>query len=236
MIMQYRNPYIELCLEGPNSIFRGLSPADKEAIDKYHDVAYFRKGDKIVNEGDRTHGLVCLASGKAKVFRIGAGGREQIIRMLKPQNFISYRSLFSENQYPFSVTAIEDSAIVIFGKHILSGILKQNADLAIKFIKVLSEELLISCNRLITLTQKHVRGRLAESLLLLSDTYGFEADGRTLRVLLTREDLAHLSNMTTSNAIRTLSNFASEKLIEIEGRKIVILDQSRLESISESGQ
>jgi signal-transduction protein with cAMP-binding, CBS, and nucleotidyltransferase domain len=76
---------------------------------------------------------------KAKVFRIGAGGREQIIRMLRPQNFISYRSLFSENQYPFTVAAIEDSAIVVFGKHILSKILKQNADLAIKFIKVISE-------------------------------------------------------------------------------------------------
>jgi CRP-like cAMP-binding protein len=66
--------------------------------------------------------------------------------------------------------------------------------------------------------------------------YGFEADGRTLRVLLTREDLAHLSNMTTSNAIRTLSNFVSEKLIELEGRKIMMLNTGKLEAISESGQ
>jgi CRP-like cAMP-binding protein len=234
--MQYRDPYIELCLEGPNSIFKGISPSDKEAIDQHHDLAYFRKGDTIVNEGDRTHGLVCLASGKAKVFRIGAGGREQIIRMLRPQNFISYRSLFSENQYPFTVAAIEDSAIVVFGKHILSKILKQNADLAIKFIKVISEELLSANTRLISLTQKHVRGRIAESILLLRDVYGFEADGRTLRVLLTREDLAHLSNMTTSNAIRTLSNFVSEKLIELEGRKIMMLNTGKLEAISESGQ
>ncbi len=234
--MQYRDPYIDICLEGPNSIFKWLSPADKEAIDQHHDVAYFRKGDIIVSEGDRTNGLVCLASGKAKVFRVGAGGREQIIRMLRPQNFISYRSLFSENQYPFTVAALEDSTIVIFGKHILSKILKQNADLAIKFIKVISEELLSSNNRLISLTQKHVRGRIAESILLLRDTYGSEADGKTLRVLLTREDLAHLSNMTTSNAIRTLSNFVTEKLIEMDGRKIMILNITRLEAISESGQ
>lgn len=234
--MQYKDPFIEICLEGPHSIFKGLSSAEKEAIDHYHEVISFRKGDIIVSEGARTQGLVCLATGKAKVFRIGAGGREQIIKMLRPQNFISYRSLFSENQYPFTVTAIEDSTIVIFGKHTLSKILKQNSELAIRFIKIISEELLNSNNRLISLTQKHVRGRLAESILLLRDTYGFEIDGKTLKARLTREDLAHLSNMTTSNAIRTLANFVSEKLIEMEGRKISILDTMNLEAISESGQ
>jgi CRP-like cAMP-binding protein len=89
---------------------------------------------------------------------------------------------------------------------------------------------------LISLTQKHVRGRVAESILVLRDTYGMEADGRTLRVLLSREDLAHLSNMTTSNAIRTLSGLVSEKILDIEGRRITILNLSKLEGISESGQ
>ena len=234
--MQYKDPYIELCIEGPNSILKGISPADKESLDQHHEVESFTKGDVIIQEGTRTHGLVCLAAGKAKVFRIGAGGREQIIRMLKPQNFLSYRSLFSENQFPFTVTAIEDSAIVIFGKHYMSRILKQNSDLAIKFIKIISEELLYSNDKLISLTQKHVRGRIAESLIFLRDTYGVEADSRTLRIQMTREDLAHLSNMTTSNAIRTLSNFVSEKLIEIEGRKLGILNIEKLEAISESGQ
>jgi CRP/FNR family transcriptional regulator, polysaccharide utilization system transcription regulator len=234
--MQYKDPYIEICIEGQNSIFKGLPQADKEQIDTHHEVAYYRKGDVMVREGARTHGLVCLASGKAKVFKVGAGQREQIIRMLRPQNFISYRSLFSENQYPFTVTAIEDSAIVIFEKHCMSRILKQNAELATKFIKAISEELLYSNNRLISLTQKHVRGRIAESILLLRDTYGVEVDGRTLRVLITREDMAHLSNMTTSNAIRTLSGFAAEGLVGLDGRKIIILDVDMLESISESGQ
>jgi CRP-like cAMP-binding protein len=68
------------------------------------------------------------------------------------------------------------------------------------------------------------------------ETYGLEADGKTLRVLLSREDLAHLSSMTTSNAIRTLSVLVSENILDIDGRKIVILDLSKLEEISESGQ
>jgi CRP-like cAMP-binding protein len=102
-------------------------------------------------------------------------------------------------------------------------------------MKVLAEELGYSNNRTASLTQKHIRGRLAESLVILRDTYGLDNDGETIKVYLSREDIAHLSNMTTSNAIRTLSTFASEEIITLEGRKIMILDGPRLERISELG-
>jgi len=76
---------------------------------------------------------------------------------------------------------------------------------------------------------------LAESLLFLLDTYGFEEDGQTLKVYLPREDMANLSNMTTSNAIRTLSNFANEGVLELYGRQIKILDLAALKRISRMG-
>jgi CRP/FNR family transcriptional regulator, polysaccharide utilization system transcription regulator len=234
--MQYKDPYIEICIEGPLSIFRGLSQADKEVLDQHHLTVNFRKGETIIIKGTKPKGLICLVSGKAKLFNVGAGNREQIIKMLRPHSYLTYRSLFSDIPFPFSVAAIEESAAVIFEKHIMSKILKQNVELAVRFIKVISEDLISSNNRLISLTQKHVRGRIAESILLLRETYGTEADGITLRVLLSREDLAHLSNMTTSNAIRTMSGLVSEKILDIEGRRIVILDLIRLEAISESGQ
>jgi CRP-like cAMP-binding protein len=234
--MQYRNPFIELCIEGTSSIFRGLSQADKELLNNHHLVASLSKRDIILSPEIKPKGIICLVSGKAKIFKIGAGNREQIIKMLKPPSFINYRSLFSDNYYPFSVVAVEESAIITFEKQVISGILRQNAELAVKFIKVISEDLVSSNNKLVSLTQKHVRGRLAESLLLLRDTYGVEADGKTLRVMLSREDIAHFSNMTTSNAIRTLSSMVSEKILEIQGRKIMILDSKELEAISESGQ
>ena len=234
--MEYKNPYLEICLEGASSAFRGLSQEDKEILDKHHHVLNFKKGETIISSGTRPRGLICLVTGKAKMFRTGAGNREQIIKMLRPHSYLAYRSLFSDNPFPFSVKAVEDSAIIILEKHPMSEILKKNAELAIRFIKVISEDLLSSNNRLISLTQKHVRGRIAESVLLLRDTYGTEADGMTLRVLLSREDLAHLSNMTTSNAIRTLSGLVSEKILDIEGRKIMIINLAKLEDISESGQ
>ena len=71
--------------------------------------------------------------------------------------------------------------------------------------------------------------------MFLKEKYGFENDGQTLKVYLSREDLASLSNMTASNAIRTLSTFAGEKIISMDGRKIRITDLAKLEKISKQG-
>ena len=233
--MQYLNPYIELCLEGPYSIFKGLNQKDKESLIYQHTFAVIKKGGYLFKEGEKPKGLICLASGKAKVFKDGIGGREQIFKMLRHQGFIGYKALFTDLPWTFSAIAIEDSAICVFNKHSFIRTLKKNPEFSVKFMKAIIDELTNSYIRTVSLTQKHIRGRLAESLLILRDTYGFEADGKTLRVYISREDLAHLSNMTTSNAIRTLSTMASEKIVELTGRKIGILDSDLLEHISEAG-
>jgi CRP-like cAMP-binding protein len=234
--MQYRDPFIEICVEGAASVFRGISQSEKELLDKHHFTSFFRKGDVIISQGSKPKGLACLASGKAKVFMIGAGNREQIIRLLRPMNFLNYKSIHSESLFPFTVAAIEESSVVVFERNMLSKILKQNSELASRFVKVVTDDLILSDARIISLTQKHVRGRIAESILLLRNTYGTESDGKTLKASLTRDDIAHLSNMTTSNAIRTLSSFVDEKILSAEGRRIIILDLKALEEISESGQ
>ena len=118
---------------------------------------------------------------------------------------------------------------------VIKTLITQNNDLAFFFIKQLSFDLTVADERTVNLTQKHIRGRLAESLLFLKDSYGLEEDGSTLSIYLSREDLANLSNMTTSNAIRTLSQFATEKLIAIDGRKIKIIEEERLKKISKIG-
>ena len=110
-----------------------------------------------------------------------------------------------------------------------------NNRLCLNIIKSFASELGFTRFRTVSLTQKHIRGRLAESLILLRDIYGFEEDNKTLNINLSREDLASFSNMTTSNAIRTLTTFTKENLIDVEGRVIRILDQESLERISRLG-
>lgn len=228
----------EVCrefLEDKKSIFSVLLPEEKEMLRAGLTAAFYKKGDYIFKEGDKPTSLICLSEGKVKVFKEGVGGREQIVRMAKPIGFIGYRALFAEENHHASAVAIEDSTVCSVDKDTLYKLLRRSADLSLSIIKSFATELGFSYFRTVTLTQKHIRGRLAESLLFLKDTYGLEKDEKTIKVYLSREDIANLSNMTTSNAIRTLSAFSSEEVISIDGRKIKILDHAKLERISDLG-
>lgn len=233
--MLFSNPYLELCIEGPFSLFRELTDRDKEILVQDHTCASLKKGEIIFHEGNKPAGLYCLASGKVKVFKEGISHREQIIRMVRPQGLIGFAAFISGNAYSASAVAIEDSGICRFEREPFMKLLRRNPDLSMKLMRMLALDLCFSNKRTVSLTQKHIRGRLAESLLVLRDTYGFENDGRTIRAYVSREDLACFSNMTTSNAIRTLSMFATESVIVLDGKKISILDHARLEKISQLG-
>ena len=163
------------------------------------------------------------------------GGRSQIFRVLKTKEYFAYRAFFAEWNFVTAASAFEPCTICLIPMPAIMKLIKDNSELALFFIRQLSIDLGISDERTVNLTQKHIRGRLAESLLFLKGTYGVEEDESTLSIYLSREDLANLSNMTTSNAIRTLSNFATEKLITIDGRKIKIIDEEKLKKISKIG-
>ena len=195
----------------------------------------FKKNEIIYYEGDTPSYLCCLVAGKVKIYKDGVGGRSQIVRVLKPVEYFGYRAAFAGQSYVNNAAAFEPSVIVKIPIGTVIHLLMENPKLGWFFIGQLSVDLGRADERTVSLTQKHIRGRLAESLLFLKDSYGLEEDGCTLSIYLSREDLANLSNMTTSNAIRTLSIFATEKLIAIDGRKIKLMDIGKLEKISRIG-
>ena len=143
--------------------------------------------------------LMCLLSGKVKIYKDGVGGRSQIIRMIKPTEYFGYRAYFAKEDYVTAASAFEPSTICLIPMSAIMTLVSQNNDLGMFFIRQLSIDLGIADERTVNLTQKHIRGRLAESLLFLKESYGLEEDGSTLSIYLSREDLANLSNMTTSN-------------------------------------
>lgn len=217
------------------AVFYDLTEDQKLLLKEHSTISSYKKGEVVYKEGDKPTGLIFLSHGKVKIYKEGVGGREQIVRMAKPNGFIGFRALFAKQNYLATAEAIEESEIFTIEKRSLFDIVEDNGRFALNIIEFLASELGFSNTRTVTLTQKHIRGRLAESLLFLRDTYGFEEDETTLKVYLSREDLANLSNMTTSNAIRTLSAFAQEDVIELKGRKIKIRDKEMLERISEMG-
>ncbi len=212
-----------------------LTEEEKERVLKNHKTIHYKKNDVIYQEGEIPDGLLCLGSGKVKVYKLGFGGRDQIVRMANPTSFIGYRAFFAEGPHVASAVVIEPCTIFYIPKPIVFELLESNYKFSLNIIRSLAQELGFSRYRTVTLTQKHIRGRLAESLLVLKDIYGLEEDNLTLNVYLSREDLANFSNMTTSNAIRTLSTFVNEEVITVDGRIIKILDAERLEKISKLG-
>lgn len=212
-----------------------LNNEQREFLMNNYTIQTYKKNETIYCEGETPTHLMCLINGKVKIYKDGVGGRSQIIRMIKHSEYFAYRAFFAKEDFVTAAAAFEPSLICLIPMNVISTLIAQNNDLAIFFIRQLSKDLGIADERTVNLTQKHIRGRLAESLLFLKENYGLEEDGSTLSIYLSREDLANLSNMTTSNAIRTLSNFATERIITIDGRKIKIIDEEKLKKISKIG-
>lgn len=218
-----------------SDIWRVLSDVEREKLRENARVLHFKKNELIYLEDEWPKELMCLFKGKVKIYKSGVGGRSQIIRIVRPMQYFGYRAYFAREQYVTAASAFEACTVCMVPMELIEQFLRENGNLALFFIQMLSVDLGIADQRVVSLTQKHVRGRLAESLLFLKESYGLEEDGATINIYLAREDLANLSNMTTSNAIRTLSNFVNERIITIDGRKIKIIDEERLHKISRIG-
>ncbi len=212
-----------------------LDEKEREIIKVNIRIVEFKKNDIIYAEEEEPKDLMCLIKGKVKIFKNGVGGRSQIIRMIRPVQNFGYRAYFAREPYVTSASAFESCTIYFIPMGLIEKLLMNNTKLAMYFITELSTDLGIADERVVNLTQKHIRGRLAESLVFLLESYGLEEDGATISIYLSREDLANLSNMTTSNAIRTLSTFVDEHIIALDGRKIKVIDETRLRKISKIG-
>ena len=212
-----------------------LNAEEKRRITDNFVVHHFKKNQIIYAEREEPEYLWCLLKGKAKLCKDGVGGRQQILRLIRPVQYFGYRAYFAGEPYVSTAMAMEASDLGAIPMKVVEELIDANRQVAWFFIHELSRNLGSSDTRIVNLTQKHIRGRLAEALIVLAEHYGFEDDGVTIRVYMAREDLANLSNMTTANAIRTLTAFVSEKLILVDGRQIKIINEPQLRKVSKFG-
>lgn len=212
-----------------------LTNDEKHRIIDAFEIHNFKKNQIIYAEGEAPEYLWCLLKGKVKKYKEGVGGRVQILRLIRPVQYFGYRAYFAQEPYVSTAGAFEASTLGSVPMQLVMELIRENNNLALFFIKELSRNLGGSDTKIVNLTQKHIRGRLAEALIVLKENYGYEDDNSTLKIYMSREDLANLSNMTTSNAIRTLSGFVNEKIIAVDGRRICILNESMLRKISKFG-
>jgi CRP-like cAMP-binding protein len=218
-----------------NPLWQTLTEEERVFLSEHVEIVRYARNEIIHKDGEQSNYVWMVLQGKVRIYKQGIGQRQQIIRLLKPYDIFGYRAVIADEAYNSSANAFEACVVYrIRGEH-FTELIRSNGALCYAVMLMMAKDLAFSEIQTVNLTQKHIRGRLAESLLLLLKNYGYEQDGQTLAMLLPREDLANMSNMTTSNAIRTLSQFAQEGIIGIDGRHIQILDEKELEKISRLG-
>jgi CRP-like cAMP-binding protein len=224
-------PICDKCSAETGSIFRHLTLEEGNLINFKKEFRQFRRGDVLYREGSRISGFYCIHSGIIKVFKTGLDGKEQIIRFAKPGDIIAYRSVLSNEVACTSAKVIEDCNVCFIPSEILISFVKSNPVFAYELLKLACHELGEANSFITDIAQKSVRERLAEILLVLVNDFGLD-DQNYLKISLTREELSNIIGTATESVIRLLSEFKADKLVELNGRRIKILDSRGLEKIS----
>ncbi len=188
------------------------------------EVRDYKKKTDIYREGDYPLYLYYLQSGKAKAYKTNEYGKELIINLYNEGDFIGYTDLIRESNFNETLTALEDCKVILIPRKIFSDLILKNPSVSIKFIQLISKNIQTIESELIKLAYNSVRKRVSESLLLF-----FKDETESLKV--SREDLAAKAGTSLETAIRTLSDFKDERLIEITGGRISLLDVDRLRNM-----
>ncbi|MCC7331513.1 MAG: Crp/Fnr family transcriptional regulator [Flavobacteriales bacterium] len=216
-------PHCESCDSRPKSVFCALAGNEMHDISSNKGSSFYERGQVIFHEGNRINGIYCVNKGKIKIYQTGSEGKEQIIRFAKEGDIIGYRALLSEGPLSASAATLEESIVCFIPKSFVLNIIQNNPNFNFKLLKMLSKELGEAARIITDLAQKPVRERLAESLLLLKNTFELDEE-KNIQVKLSREELANIVGTATESVIRLLSEFKKDKLIDIEGRNIKLIN------------
>lgn len=226
--MNTKKPPLISCLECQkrnNSLFSCLCSPELSQVSEAKSCTHYKKGQVLFHEGTRPLGVFCIHTGKVKVYRRGADGKEQIVKIATEGDVLGYKAMISEEHYPVTAETLDNCTICFVPKNDFLTLLAGNAGFNRKLLQAVCHELGLMSEKLTNLAQKSVRERLAISLLSLKDTYGIEGEtGEPVDINLTREDLANIVGTATETLIRLLHDFKEEKLITTKGRRIRVKD------------
>lgn len=208
---------------------------DDESVRKicdHKEEQFFRKGEIINHEGQKIETFKYLKSGLVKLFRRMRNGDEQIITITRPFEFVSNMSIFSEEKYLYSVSALEDSVVCIIDLELIKELFRKNGSFAAGLLSKVSRMNDKIIGQTLDIRQKNLAGRVAYVLIYFTrEIYR----SRVFDLPVSRKEIADYIGMSTANVIRTISDFKKEGLIGIYGKTIEILDLDKLEVISKRG-
>ena len=215
------------CLTRSNSIIKHLTKEELEKVNLCKSTDSFRRGSIIYREGSRINGCYCVHQGIIKIYKTGIDGKEHIIRFAKSGDLIAFRSVLSNELACTTAEVLDDASTCFIPHDTLIYLVKNNGNFSMELMQLTCRELGEANAYITDIAQKTVRERLAEILVHLKNDFGLDGNG-VLQISLTREELANIVGTATESVIRLLSEFRQDQLIELNGRKIKILDEPGL--------
>jgi len=208
-------------------IFSNLTPEEKNEIALITIDREFKKGETIYLAGEKGERLYVIHRGKVKITRISEAGKEQIIRILDPGDFMGELSLFIHSPLNSNAEALESTTVCIIDGNRLNHIINKSPSIAVKIIEELSNRLQNAENLIESLGLHDVEHRVADTLLRISE------GNDEINLSITKKDLASHMAISQETLSRKLSLFQDIGLIkQIGHRKIVILDRESLINIA----
>lgn len=217
-----------------DSIFAGLPSEDLELLMSHKLEQVYKKGDPVFRERAYPHGIFFIIKGRVKKFKVDRDGKEQIIYVANSGELMGYHAILSDDRYPDSATALEESRIAFIPREDFLACLNQSPTLTRRLLKKLSHEFAVLANGVTLHAQKPVRERLALQLIVLREKYKEDFQpGMVVTINMSRDDLANIIGTSKENVVRVLTDFKQEGILETNGRKISILDVTKLISIAD---
>lgn len=213
-------------------ILADLPSYEKDLLEEKMHVKKYRKNQSVFTENTLPTGIFYIKEGKVKKYKVDHDGREQIIYIYNSGEFFGYSAVLSESSYSDTVVAIENSSIAFISKEDFNSILDSSLTFSRLLLKSLSHEFSVLANLMAVLSQRTVRERVALSLLILNDKYKNVEEGAPALISLSRTDLASMAGTVLETLARVLHDFKEENLLQMQGRKIEIINRDRLSTIA----
>lgn len=215
------------------SVLTDLPLDDLELLTANKSEQIYKKGDVIFREGGYPGGIFYITEGKVKKYKVDKDGKEQIIYVANTGELLGYHAVLSEDRYPDSSAALEESKIAFIPKEDFLDVLQQSNILTRRLLKTLSHEFAVLANSLTMYAQKTVRERLALQLIVIREKYKVNfKPGMPVEINMSRDDLASLVGTARENVVRVLTEFKEDAILETRGRKIIVHDVGKLIKIA----
>jgi len=224
-----KSPDCASCEFRGRSIFCVLGKEDADRLNVTRQPITVKKGEVIFKEGCTPRGLYCVFSGKVKITQMGSGGKDQILHLAREGDILGYRAILGSDTYSCTATAIENTLLCYIPKEIFLPMVETKPKLALEIINLFSSELRIAEQQITRLTQKPVKERVAQGILLLVKNFGFEEGSNQINVNITREEIANIAGTTRETAIRVLYALNKNGVIQLNGKKIKVLNYGKLD-------